>query len=97
MFELEYQEIDTLMKIEHDKICDGYCLEATSWDGQKAAVWKEGVYGTISLLVKRKHRLDRMAKLYDLYFQSGQPLRLPTEVAMEILKFVDVIVVVLKN
>jgi hypothetical protein len=89
MFELEYIEIDTLMKKEHDRLSEGSQPGVTGgWNDQRHSVWKKGVYGTISLLSKKKQRLDRMAKMYDLHFQSGQPLRLPTEVAMEILKFV---------
>ena len=88
MFELEYQEIDRLMKIEHDRLSEGSQPGLTGgWNDQKHSVWKKGVYDTISLLSKRKRRLDRMSKLYRLHFHSGQLLRLPTEVAMEILEF----------
>ena len=86
MFELEYKEIDALMKIEHDMLSEGSQPGVTGgWNDWKHSVWKKGVYDTISLLSKRKRRLDRMSKLYRLHFHSGQLLRLPTEVAMEIL------------
>jgi len=89
MFELEYQEIDRLMKIEHDRLSEGSQPGLTGgWNDRKHSVWKKGIYGTISLLSKRKRRLDGMSKLYRLHFHSGQLLRLPTEVAMEILEFV---------
>jgi len=88
MFVLEYHEIDTLMKIEHDRLSEGSQPGLTGgWNDRKHSVWKKGVYDTISLLSKRKRRLDRMSKLYRLHFHSGQLLRLPTEVAMEILEF----------
>ena len=88
MFEIEYKEIDALMKIEHDMLSEGSQPGVTGgWNDRKHSVWKKGVYDTISLLSKRKRRLDRMSKLYRLHFHSGQLLRLPTEVAMEILEF----------
>ena len=89
MFELEYKEIDTLMKIEHDMLSEGSQPGVTGgWNDHRQSVWKKGVYGTISLLSKKKRRLDHMSKLYRLHFHSGHLLRLPTEVAMEILEFV---------
>ena len=89
MFKLEYQEIDTLMKIEHDRLWEGYPNEGTrhGWSMEKSGVWKKEVYSAISLLSKKKQRLVRMGKLYDLHFHSGQLMRLPTEVAMGILEF----------
>ena len=89
MFELEYKEIDALMKIEHDILSEGSQPGVTGgWNDHKHSVWKKGVYDIISLLSKRKQRLNHMSKLYRLHFHSGQLLRLPTEVAMEILEFV---------
>ena len=89
MFELEYKEIDTLMKIEHDRLSEGSQPGVPGgWNDHRHSVWKKGVYGTISLLSKKKRRLDHMSKLYRLHFHSGQLLRLPTEVAMEMLEFV---------
>jgi len=88
MFELEYQEIDTLMKIEHDILSEGSQPGVTGgWNDHKHSVWKKGVYDIISLLSKRKQRLNHMSKLYRLHFHSGQLLRLPTQVAMEMLEF----------
>tara|TARA_R110002073_G_scaffold96930_1_gene223545 strand:- start:247 stop:519 length:273 start_codon:yes stop_codon:yes gene_type:complete len=88
MFELEYHEIDRLMKIEHDMLFEGSHPGVTGgWDDRRHSVWKKGVYDIISILSKRKQRLDHMSKLYRLHFHSGQLLRLPTEVAMEILEF----------
>ena len=90
MFELEYQEIDTLMRIEHNRLWEGYdasSLDRHGWSMEKSGVWKKEVYGAISLLSKKKQRLVRMSKLYHLHFHSGQLMRLPTEVAMEILEF----------
>jgi len=88
MFELEYKEIDALMKIEHDMLSEGSQPGVTGgWNDHRHSVWKKGIYDTISLLSKKKQRLVRMSKLYDIHFHSGYLMRLPTEVAMEILEF----------
>ena len=88
MFELERKKIDTSMKIEHDKICEGYSREMRGWSSQSADEWKSRIYETISALSARRHHLQRMEKMYENSFHSGQLLRLPTEVSIEVMKFV---------
>ena len=45
MFELEYHEIDRLMKIEHDMLFEGSHPGVTGgWDDRRHSVWKKGVY-----------------------------------------------------
>ena len=88
MFKLERKEIDMHMKIEHDKICEGYSQGVRGWNDQSANEWRSKIYETISILSARRHHLQRMEKLYENSFQSGQLLRLPTEVSIEVMKFV---------
>ena len=50
MFELEYHEIDRLMKIEHDMLFEGSHPGVTGgWDDRRHSVWKKGVYYIDSL------------------------------------------------